>query len=76
MNAFVIMAIVIAMYAIIAVEFFSEFGKEGYYNTTSEDGTTVIPISSITNRGLFYGDEYYGTFARAFYTLWQVDGPI
>ena len=28
MNAFVIMAIVIAMYAIIAVEFFSEFGKQ------------------------------------------------
>ena len=58
-----------------APQFFSEFGIEGYYNATvvTESGSLeVVPISSITNRGFFYGNEYYGTFARSFYTLWQV----
>jgi len=31
-NAFVIIVIVMMIYAIIAVEFFAEFGKDGYYN--------------------------------------------
>ena len=31
-------------------------------------------ISSITARGFVHGDEYYGKFSRAFFTLFQVRG--
>lgn len=74
-NAFVIMAIVMSIYAIIAVEFFAEFGRDGYYNSsiTDKDGhIQTVPISSETSRGYYYGNEYYGAFDRALYTLWQV----
>jgi len=74
-NAFVIMAIVMSIYAIIAVEFFAEFGRDGYYNSsiTDKDGhTQTVAISAETARGYYYGNEYYGAFDRALYTLWQV----
>jgi len=88
-NAFGIMVLAISIYALIGVEFFSEFGNEnatelweaaggnaslldpsvplcGYLNT---DGTIV---SAVTARELCYGNEYYGTFTRAWFTLFQV----
>ena len=34
------------------------------------ENTTVI--SAMTPRGYHYGQEYYGTFSRALYTLFQV----
>ena len=74
-NAFVIMAIVMSIYAIIAVEFFAEFGRDGYYNSsiTDKDGhIQTVAISAETARGYYYGNEYYGAFDRALYTLWQV----
>merc|ERR1719230_2200061 len=62
------------IYAIIAVEFFAEFGKDGYYNSTwgKDDDGFMLKIDSGTARGLYYGAEYYGSFTRALYTLWQV----
>jgi len=74
-NAFAIMLIVMSIYAIIAVEFFAEFGKAGYYNTTiklTDNTYETVQIDSTTARGMFYGFEYYGAFDRALYTLWQV----
>ena len=62
------------IFAIIAVEFFAEFGKDGYYNSSVTDAngkTYNVQISSITARGMFYGNEYYGSFMRALYTLFQ-----
>jgi len=66
------------IYAIIAVDYFRDFGGgyavnsyltnqgngvEGSYNTT---------VSAMTARGYTIGDEYYGTFTRSLYTLFQV----
>ena len=46
----------------------------------TRDDTVCMPqvnvngenISLVTNRGLSYGEEYYGTFFRSLYTLFQV----
>ena len=44
------------------------------YNTTGspEDDTSTQTVSSESARGMYNGYEYYGTFARAMYTLFQV----
>jgi len=71
-----------AIYAILAVEFFATFGQDGVYYTYytvewMEDGVRMSreynkTVDAITARGLTYGEEYYGTFTRAFYTMWQI----
>jgi len=87
-NAFLIMVIIMCIYAILAVEFFSDFGNEGTYVTFQDHegrGQTAAwsldahgnivenaTVSSLTARGFTYGEEYYGTFMRALYTLFQV----
>ena len=93
-NAFLIMVIIMMIYAILAVEFFSQFGKEGTYTTQQDhanrdvdaDWATVCgeggenatcytyenaTVTSLTARGYTFGEEYYGTFMRALYTLFQ-----
>ena len=67
-----------AIYAILAVEFFRDFGK-GYqvaeYTTMTGnyvEGSFEENITAITARGFTIGDEYYGTFSRSMYTLFQV----
>jgi len=79
LNAFLIMLIVMCIYAIFAVEYFSSFGETGFYTTVGKvadaDGTLrsrINNVSSITARSMRYGEEYYGTFSRALYTLFQV----
>lgn len=71
-NAFVVMFIFFCIYAIMAVELFRDFGKGGYYVT--HDSLTGLnhTIASETGRGYIHGIEYYGTFMRALYTLFQV----
>eukprot|EP00931_Biecheleriopsis_adriatica_P068438 TRINITY_DN42391_c0_g1_i1.p1 TRINITY_DN42391_c0_g1~~TRINITY_DN42391_c0_g1_i1.p1 ORF type:complete len:493 (+),score=93.05 TRINITY_DN42391_c0_g1_i1:111-1589(+) len=71
-NAFLIMVILMCIYAIIAVEWFATFGTQGSYTTYALYGNESFQIEAKTGRGLWYGDEYYGTFSRALYTLWQV----
>jgi len=87
-NAFLIMVIIMCIYAILAVEFFKDFGNEGTYVTTQDhtsrgvnaawalDANGVVmnnaTVSSMTARGFTFGEEYYGTFMRALYTLFQV----
>jgi hypothetical protein len=74
--------IFMSIYAILAVDFFRNFG-EGYedyggrnaYTTlqgNSIEGALQTNISAMTARGYTIGDEYYGTFTRALYTLFQV----
>lgn len=72
------------IYAIIGVEYFGEFGRGE--TILEEDGTGHlvnhsehvyynmhnVSIDSVASRGLYYGSEYYGTFARASFTLFQV----
>ena len=87
-NAFLIMVIIMCIYAILAVEFFSDFGNEGTYLTTQDHASRGVDaawalningvlmenmtVSSMTARGFTFGEEYYGTFMRALYTLFQV----
>jgi len=66
-NAFLILLLVMSFYAIVAVEFFRTYGKDGYY--TNEVGQEV---NMTTARGFDYGDEYFGNFGRAWYTMFQV----
>ena len=70
-NAFLVMLIFFCIYAILAVELFRDFGKDGYYVTYNEVGNRT-EISAETPRGLNTGLEYYGTFMRALFTLFQV----
>ena len=78
MNAFIIMLIVMCIYSILAVEYFRGFGDSDIYWTTEQNGVgdaatfTNVSVTSITMRGMRYGEEYYGTFSRALYTLFQV----
>jgi len=70
-NAFLVMFIFFCIYAILAVELFRDFGKDGSYYVLTMDGQN-ISIDAETARGLNVGLEYYGTFMRALYTLFQV----
>jgi len=69
--AFVVMFIFFCIYAILAVELFRDFGEGGFYYTYDEHGNRTA-IDSETARGHIHGLEYYGTFMRALYTLFQV----
>ena len=116
-NAFLVMLIFMCIYAIIAVEFFSEFGQDGcpnswnsppgncssgtavdqqvallasggnastssceeheavcYYTDTATwtDEYDQRAVESTTARGFTYGFEYYGSFMKALFTLFQV----
>ena len=77
-NAFVIMLIVMCIYAILAVEYFKNFGNDEVFWTTEQYGIgddAIFVNSSVTSlsvRGMRYGEEYYGTFSRALFTLFQV----
>jgi len=71
MYAFIVMLVFFCIYAILAVEFFRDFGEGGYYETWDEHGN-VTYNDATTPRGYVHGLEYYGTFMRALYTLFQV----
>ncbi len=76
-NAFVIMFIFFCIYAILAVELFRPFGEGGtyevkYYTDNSSRVAFFEDVSSLTARGYSNGYEYYGTFSRAMFTLFQV----
>ena len=78
MNAFIIMVVVMAIYAFIGVDIFSRFGESGSYMTVQQIGVephATYPNSTIesgTDSGFYYGPEYFGTFSRALFTLFQV----
>eukprot|EP00322_Chrysochromulina_rotalis_P014988 CAMPEP_0115850898 /NCGR_PEP_ID=MMETSP0287-20121206/12201_1 /TAXON_ID=412157 /ORGANISM="Chrysochromulina rotalis, Strain UIO044" /LENGTH=435 /DNA_ID=CAMNT_0003304909 /DNA_START=25 /DNA_END=1332 /DNA_ORIENTATION=+ len=87
-NAFLIMVIIMAIYAILGVEYYSEFGTgtncgdsghENCYQTVTVSGeppydlvVNTTNVDSMSPRNMPYGYEYYGTFFRALYTLFQV----
>eukprot|EP00441_Pelagodinium_beii_P018187 CAMPEP_0197662544 /NCGR_PEP_ID=MMETSP1338-20131121/53854_1 /TAXON_ID=43686 ORGANISM="Pelagodinium beii, Strain RCC1491" /NCGR_SAMPLE_ID=MMETSP1338 /ASSEMBLY_ACC=CAM_ASM_000754 /LENGTH=390 /DNA_ID=CAMNT_0043240439 /DNA_START=23 /DNA_END=1195 /DNA_ORIENTATION=+ len=65
--AFGMLFLVTAFYAIVGVEFFRTFGKDGHFmNEIGEE----VPLQ--TARGFTYGDEYFGNFGRSMYTMFQV----
>jgi len=63
LNAFVIMLLVVCIYAVLAVDLL----KDGFNDCKNSD----IP-AAITPRGNCWGDEYYGNFFKSLYTLFQV----
>jgi len=70
-NAFLILFIFFCIYAILAVDLFRDFGIDGTYLTNDLDNLTH-EVSSLTDRGFTNGIEYYGTYTRAMFTLFQV----
>merc|ERR1712007_93380 len=62
-NAFLIMLIVMCIFGVLGVEFFRKVG--------GSCGSTVSPVFT-TGRDICFGEEYFGTFARSLYTLFQI----
>lgn len=63
-NAFLILAIVMSIYAILAVEFYYEIGDD-----------CLVPGGDDrfrSARGYCTGEEYFGTFSKSLYTFFQV----
>jgi hypothetical protein len=86
LNAFAVMTIFMAVFAILAVDLFRDFGQNGFYSTTQMHGPGVASwlnatvdsryhattrVESITARGFHHGQEYFGCFSRSTYTLFQ-----
>jgi len=67
LNAGAVMVLVMCIYAILGVDLFGRYGDNGSY--VNIEGQAV---QLITPRGLTYGNEYYGNFARSLYTMFQV----
>ncbi|CAE8731711.1 unnamed protein product [Polarella glacialis] len=67
MNAFFILLLVMSIYAILAVDFFMDYGKGGTF--TNERGE-IIPL--MTPRNQEFGYEYFGNFGKSLYTMFQV----
>jgi len=71
-NAFVVMVVFFCIYAILAVELFRDFGIDGTYTTYDVTTGSTSTLEAKSGRGFKLGIEYYGTFMRALYTLFQV----
>jgi Na+-transporting methylmalonyl-CoA/oxaloacetate decarboxylase gamma subunit len=65
-NAFLINFILICIYAVLSVDFFSEV-----YDDCDAEGFEG-PATMVTARAKCWGFDYYGTFTRALYTMFQV----
>jgi len=63
-NAFLILTIVMSIYAILAVEFYFEIGDD----CKEEGGDKRF----LTARGFCAGAEYFGTFSKSLFTFFQV----
>lgn len=66
-NAFIILLLVMCIYSILAVEFFSLYGVGGQF--VNELGNSY---NYTTPRQQDYGTEYFGNFPKAMYTMFQV----
>jgi hypothetical protein len=65
-NAFLILAIVMSIYAILAVEFFQESSNDCHSFPENETAVGRTP------RGNCAGEENFGKFSRSFYSMFQV----
>ena len=71
-NAFFVLFIFFCIYSILAVEIFRNFGMRGVYRTYDAATGEVKHVDATTPRGLNAGLEYYGTFMKAMFTMFQV----
>lgn len=65
LNAFLILAIVMSIYAILAVEFYQSVGELCQDDTSPDRWFRTV-------RGLCVGEEYFGSFSKSFYSFFQV----
>ena len=70
------MFIVMCIYAILAVDFFRNAGHDGelafeWCREAGDDGAPGCP-DYFTARGYEFGHEYFGNFAKAIFTLFQI----
>jgi hypothetical protein len=84
MNAFLILFIVMSIYAILAVELYTHQAEECKTSNITLPGFPKVgenmvmydPVRNtmpwMTPRGGCFGPEYFGTFSRSFYTFFQV----
>merc|ERR1711937_1060688 len=75
-NAFVIQLIFLCIYSVLSVEFFSFIGcdkdSQGYvFSKTTRTGGPYLD-DTLSAGYSCWGEEYYGTFFRALYTMFQV----
>jgi hypothetical protein len=71
-NAFLVLFIFFCIYSILAVEIFRNFGMRGVYRTYDAATSEVKHVDATTPRGLNAGLEYYGTFMKAMFTMFQL----
>ena len=85
MNAFLIMLLVMCIYALLAVEFWGQVGRGGYMDyvvTIPEERNDDVDKSDwsyhktyyVTSRGGEYGNEYFGNFLRSLYIFQVLTG--
>ena len=62
----------LALFMVIIVSLFAQsfFGLAGYM--CQHDASPEIYCAPYTDRELFYGEEFFGSFGRSMYTMWQV----
>lgn len=68
MNAFLILFIIMSIYGILAVEFYTHMAEDCF----DEPLTDPNLIYFRTPRGRCAGPEYFGTFSRSLYSFFQV----
>lgn len=70
-NAFAVLLLVMSVYAILGVELFGTLGDSESHEITFvySEGSPTVPYT--TPRGQSYGEEYFGNFAAALFTLFQ-----
>lgn len=66
-NSFGILFLVMCIYAILAVDFFMNYGVDGYYVNNLQESIEVT-----TGRGLTFGYDYFGNFGLSLFTMFQV----
>jgi len=70
-NAFLILFIVMSIYAILAVEFYLDLGA-GCKGPDAEENFPLDLARWETARGFCMGNEYFGTFTKSLFTFFQV----
>jgi len=73
-SAFVVITIVMSIYAILGVAFFKDIGINGTITIEygDYDGWHAHEIDGYSSRGIPFGEEYFGNFARALFTMFQM----
>jgi len=72
-NAFLILTIIMCIYAILGVELFMYVGEGSTdCNRTATANATAEKVGYQTVRDFCVGTEYFGSFSRAIYTFFQI----